>query len=105
MHQSITNNWHNYEYVILSSYLAAQGDNICVKIDLNKLLMYFLIKCYTIYCALGEKLPVACCTRNSNKVKTSDYYGDLDAKIVLSLIAIISVNYSLAVRATDNNIC
>lgn len=48
---------------------------------------------------------MACCTRNSNKVKTSDYYGDLDARIVLSLIAIISVNYSLAVRATDNNIC
>lgn len=55
MHQSITNNWHNYEYVILSSYLAAQGDNICVKNDLNKLLMYFFNQMlYHILCSWGK---------------------------------------------------
>lgn len=53
--------------------------------------------------ALKAKLQGSCCSGNSNTLQATDYYRDINAKILQSLIAIISVHCSLVVRAADNN--
>lgn len=63
------------------------------------------IKCHNVWSALKAKLLVSCCSGNCNKFKATDYYRDLSARILPSLIAIISAHCSLVARAADNNKC